>query len=224
MASEIQWSDVSGATEYALVRDRIGRVWNASGAGAFVVFATSDYASYVIQGTEQGTASSFYAATMPSAIAAGIYGIVAKRQVGGSAAETDPSVACGDLNWNGTHSLPLSDLATSGQVGLLAPSRPARGVMIPNFLFKMVSAADHLTPLTSGVVSGRVSRDGAAFGALQSGAFTEVGLGWYSLQALTSGDLLANSVALAFTAVGVSGGAADQRDFSLLLNRSSGQA
>jgi hypothetical protein len=35
MASEISWSDVSGATEYALVRDRIGRIWNTSGAGAF---------------------------------------------------------------------------------------------------------------------------------------------------------------------------------------------
>jgi hypothetical protein len=224
VSNEISWTDIAGATEYALIRDRTNRVWSTSGAGAFETYLTASYPAYVIAGTEQGTATSYYTATMPSAIPAGVYNVVAKRQAGGSAVETDPTVGAGEIQWGGTAVVPLSDLASSGQIGQLLPSRPARGVMLPNFLFKMVSSADHLTPLTSGVISGRISKDGAAFGPLQSGAFTEVGLGWYKLGALTSGDLACGSAALVFTGVGISGGAADQRDFSLLLSPSSGYA
>ncbi len=41
-------------------------------------------------------------------------------------------------------------------------------------------------------------------------------------QMLTSGDLNANTVALVFTANGISGGTADQRDFAYILQRVSG--
>lgn len=221
MAGEIQVSYKTGQTVYALVRNATGKVWNTQ-SGAFETYVTANYANYVVSLTEQGSASSYYAGNFPPSIVAGVYNVVAKQQVGGSAAETDPTVGSGDIQWNGSNVLPRSDLATSGQIGQALPLKIYRGQMISNFPFKLVSSADHVTPLTSGVCSGQISRDGGAFTALQSGGFSEIGLGWYSVP-LTSGDLLCNTAALVFTAVGVSGGASDPRDFGFILQRTSGQ-
>lgn len=221
MAGEIQFNYSSGKTTYTLIRDRNGRVWNTSSL-AFETYNQANFADYVVAATEQGS-SAYYAATFPSSIPAGVYSITAKVQVGASADESDPTIATGDEQWNGSATLPLSDLATSGQVGQIAPLRIARGTMVRNFPFKLVSSLDSKTPFTSGVVSGQISRDGGLFGPLESGSFTEMGKGWYSLQALTSGDLLANTAALLFTANGISGGTSDQRDFSFVLQRVSGQ-
>lgn len=222
MASEIQFSYQASKTCYVLIRNRVGQVWSTL-SSAFETYVTANYADYDVSATQQGTASAFYAASMPSAITAGVFSITAKEQVGGSPAETDATIAAGDLQWNGTVTLPLADLATSGQLGLVAPIRLARGTMIQNFPIYLRSSVDHVTPLTSGVVSGQIARDGGSFGALQSGAFTEVGLGFYNLSALTSGDLLANTVKVLFTATGISGGASDPLPFSFVLQRTSGQ-
>jgi hypothetical protein len=220
MANEIQFNGPgTGTTCYVLIRNNVGQIWNGT---SFVAYATADYTTYDVAATEQGTASNFFVSTFPSTIAAGVYYVTAKRRVGGTEAESDPAVADGTIHWNGSAIAPLSDTATSGQLGQAAPIRIYRGQMVQNFPFKMVSSADHVTPFTSGVVSGQISRDGGSFGALQSGAFTEMGLGWYRTN-LTSGDLLATTVALVFTAVGISGGAADQRDIALVLQRTSGQ-
>lgn len=219
---EVQIGYQTGQTLEFLVRDANARVWNTSGGGAFVNYSTTDYASYVISMTEQGTASSYYAGTFPTAIiSGGTYAVEVKRRVGGSPAETDPRIGGGDLEWNGSRVAPLSDTATSGQIGQIAPIKPARGVMIPAFPFKLVSDADNKTAFTSGVVSGQISRDGGPFVALQSGNVSELGLGWYSVP-LTSGDLNAGSVALVLTANGVSGNRAAQRDFGFLMQRVSG--
>lgn len=223
MAAEIQYSFRTGEQSYFLIRNRVGQIWSTSGGtGAFSTYVTANYADFTISATEQGSASAYFVGTFPPAITPGVYAITAKEQVGGSAAETDPTIAVGDFQWNGTVSLPLSDLATSGQVGQIGPIRVAYGTMVKPFPFKLVSSADHITPFTSGVVSGQISREGAAFGVLQSGAFTEIGKGWYSLQALTSGDMAAKSVALLFTATGISGGTSDQRDFLFLTQHTSG--
>lgn len=224
MAGEIQTSYQTGRTVFSLIRSRIGQIWNTSGGtGAFENYNSTVFTSYAITMTEQGTNSAFYVGTFPTAIPAGIYSLVGKQQITGSPAETDPTIAVGDLQWNGTVTFPLSDTATSGQLGAVIPIRLARGTQILNFPFKLLSAVDHVTPFTSGVVSGQISRDGGSFGVLQSGNITEVGLGWYRLQSLTSGDLLANTVALTFTSVGISGGAADPRDFAFILQKTSGQ-
>jgi hypothetical protein len=223
MAGEIQISFTASQTCYFLVRNAVAQIWSSSGAGAFGTYNTPEYADYVNQMTEQGTASAYYQGNFPSTIDPGVYSITAKRQPGGSPLETDPTIATGDFQWNGTVSLPLSNLATSGQLSQVGPVKLTRGVMLENFLFTLVSSADHITPLTSGVVSGQILRDNGSFTALQSGAFTEKGMGVYRLQALTSGDLLCNTAALVFSAVGVSGGASDNRVFSLVLQRSSGQ-
>lgn len=221
MANELFFSFTTAKTCYVLIRDRTGQIWSTA-AGSFGAYATASYANYTVSATEQGTASHGYAASFPTAIVAGTYSVEARQQLGGSAAETDPTVAVGNFEWNGTQTLPLSDLTTSGQLGQLGPMRLARGVMVSSFPFYLVSSSDHVTPLTSGVCSGQISRDGGAFGVLQSGTVTEVGLGFYKCT-LTSGDLLANTAALLFTASAVSGGQSDPRPFSFILQKTSGQ-
>lgn len=224
MAGELQFNGpATGATCYCLIRDRIGRIWSTSGGtGGFDTYGVAgyDYGDYAIDATEQGS-SNYYTADVPAAVPAGVYAISAHQQTGASPAQTDRAVGAGDLQWNGTVTLPLSDLATSGQLGLVAPVRLARGVAISGFPLYLKSAADHVTPFTSGVVSGQISRDGGSFGALQSGVFTEVGLGFYKVN-LTSGDLNATTAALLFTANGVSGGASDPLPIGLVLQKVSG--
>lgn len=222
MANEIMYDGPGpGRTTYALIRNRTGQIWNTSGGtGAFESFNISFYSDYGISATEQG-GSNFYTANMPSAIPAGVYSISAHQQLAGSPAQTDPHIAAGDLQWNGSVTMPLSDTATSGQVGQIAPIRMARGVMVQNFPFKMVSSLDHVTPFTSGVCSGQILRDNGAFTALQSGSAVELGLGFYRVT-LTSGDLLCNTAALSISAVGISGGTADNRDFAFVMQRVSG--
>jgi hypothetical protein len=222
MANEIQIQYQSGKNVYAIIRNAVSQVWN-NNTQAFETYSSASYSSYSVSLTEQGT-SGFYAGSFPTAITAGVFSLVGKQQLGGSVQETDPTIANGDLQWNGASTLPLSNLATSGQIGQGMPIRIARGTMIKPFGFSMVSATDHVTPFTSGTISGQISRDGGAFGALQSGAFTEVGNGFYSLQALTSGDMLANNVLLLFTANGISGGTSDPRSFSIVTQRTSGSA
>lgn len=222
MSNEVQFAFPAGRTCYYLLRNSVSQIWSNSGAGGFGNYSTPQYADYVNEMTQQGVAAPYYVGDLPANLPAGLYSITGVNQIGGSPAETDPFVATGDLNWNGSQVIPLSDLATSGQIGQIAPIRMARGVMVQNFPFKMVSSADHVTPFTSGVISGQISRDGAAFGPLQSGTITEIGLGAYRVT-LTSGDLLCNTAYLSFNGVGISGGAADQRDFSFILQRVSGQ-
>lgn len=222
MAGEIQFSFAALKTTYVLIRNRIGQIWSTV-SGSFGTYATASYADYVVSCTEQGTASGYYTGTFPSAIIPGVYSITAKQQISGGELESDATIAVGDLQWNGTTLLPLSDLTTSGQLGQIGPIRLARGTMVQNFPFKLVSALDHTSPFVSGILSGQVSRDGGSFGVLQSGAFTEMGLGYYKLMALTSGDMLGNTIALVFNAVGVSGGTSDQRDFTFITQKVSGQ-
>lgn len=219
MAGELQVQTQSSLNVYFTIRNSVGQIWNGS---AMEAYSTGNYANYPVTATEQGSASGFYTATFPAAITPGVYSIVAYSRLGGSPAESDTVVATGDFQWNGTATAPLSDTSTSGQVGLIAPLRIARGTMVSAFPIPLVSSADGVTPFTSGVVSGQISRDGGSFGPLQSGAFSEIGLGWYHT-VLTSGDLLANTVALNFTAVGISGGSSNPYKVALVLQRTSGQ-
>ena len=222
MANELQVIQGTSRTVYFVIRNTVGLVWN-TGTSAFESYSLANYANYVIQATEQGT-TGLYAGTFPTAITTpGLYNIVAVLQAGGSPAATDGSFGSGELTWTGTSVNSLAGVASSGQISQISPIKMARGVMILNFPFKLVSSVDHITPFTSGVVSGQISKDGAAFGALQSGAYSEIGNGFYSLQAFTSGDLNANTVAVTFTASQISGGGnSDPRDFSFILQKVSG--
>ena len=224
MANEVQFRGPgSSATCYFTIRNLTsGFVWNTSGGtGTYEAFVSGMATVYGINATEQGV-SNLFAGNVPAAVPAGTLSITASQRAGGGNVDTDPVVAAGNVEWHGAGVRMLSDLATSGQLGQAIPIKLARGVQVLNFPLYLKSAADHITPFTSGVVSGQISRDGGSFGALQSGAFTEIGLGHYNLQALTSGDLNANTVRLHFTSVGISGGSADPVAMAFVLQRVSG--
>ncbi len=221
MAGEIQAQWAAGRTLYAIVWNSVGLVWNTSTL-AFESFAGGSYANYTIQMVAQGTTLGFYTGTFPPQIIPGVYSIVVYNQLGGSPAEGDPPVAEGNEEWSGTVTLPLSNLATSGQLGQAIPIKLARSWAVDNFPIYLKSASDHITPMTSGIVSGQIIRNpssGSVFGPLQSGEFWEVGQGYYTLRSLTSGDLNANTVALLFTATGISGGTSDPLPITLILQR-----
>lgn len=218
MAGEVQFSFKNGATAYFLTRNSVGQLWNVSGAGAFENFVSGNYASYAISCNEQGS-TGYYTGNFPGAIIPGTYAITAKQQLTGGAIASDPTVAVGNLEWNGSTVLPLSNLTTSGQLASLTLQELYKGQMVQNFPIYLKSATDHVTPLTSGVVSGQISKDGGPFGPLQSGAFTETGLGYYNLQALTSGDLNCGTASVLFTANQISGGPSDPLPMSFILKR-----
>lgn len=224
MASEIQIPFAGGKTVYFMVVNRIGQFWNTVTV-AFEAYNAANIANYAISATQVSATQSMYLGTFPSSIPAGVYGILGKQQLGASVAETDLNIGGEDFQWNGSVELPLSDLVTSGQFAQSLPITIYRGQMVKNFPFKLVSSLDHVTVFTSGLCSGSISRDpvsGSVFVGLQSGIFSEIGNGWYSVT-LTSGDLLANTVALDLQAMGVSGGSSDVRSFSFVLQRTSGQ-
>lgn len=226
MAAELQINHNAGATVYAIIRSAVGTVWNGNALEAYV---TANYSTYKIALTEQGSASGYYTGTFPvdTDIPAGVYTVTYKQQAGGSPAEADQTIGVeSTFHWDGAARVAESSLVTSGQIGTYLPMRMARGVAVSGFMFKLVSSADHVANFTSGVISGQISRDGGSFGALQSGlavgAYTEIGMGWYKIN-LTSGDILADTAALVFTGVGISGGSCDQRDFSFVFQRTSGR-
>src|SRR4051812_22374404 len=101
MAGEIQFSFVTGKTCYFQVRNRTGQVWN-TGTLAFEAYLTANIANYNVAMSEQGSASAFYVGTFPATIVPGVYSIVGKQQIGGGPAESDPSIANGDFQWNGS--------------------------------------------------------------------------------------------------------------------------
>lgn len=208
MSQEIQALAPTGRTVYALIRNASGAVWNGT---AFATYLTANYSTYPVALTEQGSASGYYTGTFPSAIAAGTYSVVVKVQSGASPAESDANADAGELEWNGSAPVALSDLATSGQVGQFAPIRLSRGVAVSGFIFYLKSSLDHVSPLVSGVCSGQINRDGAGWTALQSGlaasAYTELGNGYFKCN-LTSGDTNCDQAALLFTATTISGAAA----------------
>lgn len=224
MANEISLRYQTGRTLYFTVHNETsGFIWNLSGGtgGAFEAFVSGNWANYAISLAEQGV-SAYYTGNFPSTIQPGVYAIDARQQAGATAAQTDTGVAAGDFNWNGSAVAPLSDAATSGQLGQFVPMRLARDQMIQNFMIYLKSSSDHLTAFVSGTVSGQISKDGGVFGPLQSGAFTETGLGFYALQALTSGDLHCNTCALVFTATNPNGGTSDPLPMAFTLQRTSG--
>lgn len=225
MAGEIQCSYKAAVTLYGVVRSPQsgGMVWD-NVSGYFTTYNTTLYSNYSVSLTQQGTASAYYVGNFPTSIAPGTYNVVAKQQLGGSPAEADPTVAQGQLEWNGTRPLPLSDLVTSGQFSQSFPIPIAYGTMVRDFGIYFKSSVDHVTPFTSGVVSGQIVRGSGTWGPLQSGAFVEVGNGFYNLQALTSGDLAATTVKLLFTANGISGLSADPVAMTIVTQRVSGVA
>ncbi len=222
MAGEVQFGAQHLTTNYFVVRNRISQIWN-NNSSAFETYSAGNWSLYVITATEQG-GNGYFIGNFPSTIIPGIYSLSAHQQFGGSPAETDLRVAAGDYQWNGSVTLPLSDLATSGQISNFAPVKLAYGNPISGFGFNLVSNLDHITPFTSGTCSGQICRNptsGSVFVALTNPSYAEVGYGGYSVN-LTSGDLLCQTALLRFTASSPTGGVSDPKTFSLVLQHTSG--
>jgi hypothetical protein len=215
MPGELQFSFTTGSQTYCLIRNGNGLVWNTS-ALVPETYLTANYQQYVVAVAEQGT-SFYFVGGFPPYAPSGFYSVVAKQRLGATPAESDPTIAAGNLQWNGSSVIAFAGILSSGSFSPMIPFKLNRRQMVKNFPLKFVSSTDHVTPFYSGVISGQITRDGGGFRALQSGGFTELGMGRYSLQALTSGDLDAKTVGVKFTAVGVSGGLADDLDFGFVL-------
>lgn len=99
MAGIIQIGGQTGLTAYGVVRNSAGSVWDGA---VFSAFNASNWSSYVIAMTEQGS-SGYYKANFPSAITVGKYSISIHTQSGGSPAATDEIIGFGSILWDGAN-------------------------------------------------------------------------------------------------------------------------
>lgn len=145
MAGEIQCPlSATGWTVYAVLRDSTGQAYRQDTA-VFEAYSSANLTAtkYCITLTEQGTASRFYAGTMPT-VAAGTYSVSIYRQAGGSPAEGDTLVGAGVIEWDGTAVVPLSSrLAAASYTAPPAVSAIADAVWDE-------AIAGHLTAGTTG--------------------------------------------------------------------------
>jgi hypothetical protein len=100
MAREISFADQTGGVDYVILVNNFGQFRRIDTA-AWEFYSAANYANYKRVATEAG-ASGIYLADFPTAVASGRYNLIAKRQVGGSPAESDPSVGAGEVQWNGS--------------------------------------------------------------------------------------------------------------------------
>src|SRR5690349_13645950 len=101
MANEIQFQYTTGKTIYAIVRNASAEVWSVTAEG-FVTFADADISDYAMTVTEQGN-SGYYLADFPTGITSGgRFKVVAFEEAGSGPAESDISVAEGQVEWDGS--------------------------------------------------------------------------------------------------------------------------
>jgi hypothetical protein len=79
------------------------------------------------------------------------------------------------------------------------PTSPKKNVALTNWLFKMYSSTDHVTPVTGATVTGVTNKDNGGFAAL-SGSVSEVGLGWYVLDGWSQAEMNGNHIVTDFSA------------------------
>lgn len=188
MASEVQVRFTSGKTLYFQVRNATGSIWNTS-TSAFEAYATGTIGNYSTSTTEQGTASGYYTGTFPTSISSGVYQVIIFERIGGSVAETDPTVGFNsDFNWSGTAHIGVANYL---------PARVTKNAALNNFSFMMVLSSDGTTAATGKTVAGQVSLDGGAFANLTN-SVSEIGSGWYKVN-LAAADTNGNIIALRFT-------------------------
>jgi hypothetical protein len=101
----------AGMVAYAILRNAVGQPFNVSTL-AFEDYVTANLVNYVITLPEQGTASRYYAGTIP-AIAAGVYAIAFYQRIGSDVAETDTLLGHALAQWDGSAILPLSSLGSA---------------------------------------------------------------------------------------------------------------
>ena len=226
MSAELQIAYRSGAALSCVVFpvNSGGLAWRSQIPPAqFIPFQSGvlgDFAFPQLGMTYRG--ASYYIADMPQDIPPGVYNVVA-YDLGLGTGSDNPGQGRGQIQWAGSSGsrfvVPYTMMATSGLFANAFPTQLARSTMVRNFPIYLKSPEDHVTPFTSGIVSGQIARDSGLFTALQSGEITETGNGFYNVMALTSGDLDAGTAKMLFVARGVSGGWSDPLAYSLVLQR-----
>lgn len=108
MASELECDWYSGRTVYFQIRNTVGEIYNTA-LTTFQPYQTANIGNYDIAAVEQGTASGYYTADMP-ALSIGAYSVIGKEQSGGSPAETDITIAVGDMQWSGTEAVSIASI------------------------------------------------------------------------------------------------------------------
>jgi hypothetical protein len=93
-----------------------------------------------------------------------------------------------------------ADHRTAATYGLRMPKGIAKNTTWSDFQFGMVDSTDHRTPKTGLTISGYVSKDAAAFGAI-AGTITEISNGIYQLDAAAA-DMNGDMLSFRFSATG----------------------
>lgn len=108
MAKEIQVISANGDTLYAVIFNSAGNVYSVSG-DIFEAWNNANILQYAISMSEQGS-SGIFMANFPTApgVVAGLYSVIAKRQIGGSPAVADPGAGAGNIDWLGSKDFSLS--------------------------------------------------------------------------------------------------------------------
>ncbi len=155
MSKEILLAYDSGLTVYFQIFNSTSQVWNGA---SFETYATANIATYKIAGTEAGTASGYYTANFPAAVA-GVYSIVARVQSGGSAAETDVLAGTqSNFQWSGTAAVPLYlapvDLQTIKTQTVTCSAGVTVGPYVGNATAAIVVSAAGGVTLADGVAHG----------------------------------------------------------------------
>lgn len=120
MANEIKAPSVTGLTLYAVVINLAGQVWNGT---TFEALLGANWANYDIALTEQVSAGIYYG-TFP-VVAAGLYDVQIRQQLGGTPAVSDPVVAIGQMPWGGTAEVCL-ETDSIAELAQAAPSGTPR--------------------------------------------------------------------------------------------------
>lgn len=99
MSNELRAATATGNVCDAIVMNSAGRVWNGS---VFESYSSANYSSYLISLTEVGI-SGIYLGNFPTGItSSGTYEYFVKRRTDVTAAEDDPIVNTGKIDWTGT--------------------------------------------------------------------------------------------------------------------------
>lgn len=110
MAREIRGISSDG-TLYARIINKAGLWWNGA---TFEAYAAANYANYVVAMVEQGD-SGVYVADFPAGITiGGTYDYFVHYRVGGAAAQGDPPINTGKIDWTGSASVAAAAGAMSG--------------------------------------------------------------------------------------------------------------
>lgn len=131
-----------------------------------------------------------------SFIAAAFRIVSATRGMTGTALPAAAADAAGGVPISDAGGLDMDGLAQSVADLII----PKKNTALADIEFLMVDSADHVTPKTGATVTGTVSIDGGAFGAV-AGTIAEVGSGIYQLDAAAA-DMNGASLTFKFAATG----------------------